>query len=72
MASGSRNDRTLVRGAAAGGQMVFWFAVGFLVGRWVDHRWHTTPWFTVGGILLGFGGGLWAAYRTLMPPEGKD
>jgi F0F1-type ATP synthase assembly protein I len=52
--------------------MVFWFAVGFLVGRWVDHRWHTTPWFTVAGILLGFGGGLWAAYRTLMPPEGKD
>jgi F0F1-type ATP synthase assembly protein I len=72
MGKGSRADTTLMRGAQAGAQMVFWFAVGFLVGRWLDHRWHTTPYLTAAGILLGFGGGLWSAYRTLMPPTKKD
>jgi ATP synthase protein I len=52
------------RAASAGGQLVVIFLLGFFGGRWLDSRWHTRPWFTVIGILLGFGVGIVAAYRT--------
>jgi F0F1-type ATP synthase assembly protein I len=61
---GSRALRT----ASAGGQLVVIFLAGFLGGRWLDARLHTTPWLTVVGILLGFVVGLLSAYRALMRP----
>ena len=60
----SRGART----AAAGGQLVVIFLVGFLGGRWLDGRLHTAPWLTVTGILMGFGIGLLSAYRALTRP----
>ncbi len=63
--------RMLMRGAAAGGEMVFWFLLGFFAGRWLDGVFHTTPWLTVAGILLGFAGGIWAMYRMLTA-KGRD
>lgn len=56
------------RAAAAGTEMVVLFVAGFLLGRYLSGLWHTGPWPVVVGIFLGFGAGLWAAYRTLTPP----
>jgi F0F1-type ATP synthase assembly protein I len=53
------------RAAAAGTEMVVLFVAGFLLGRYLSGTWHTGPWPVVAGIFLGFGGGLWAAYRML-------
>ncbi|MGC8488113.1 MAG: AtpZ/AtpI family protein [Clostridia bacterium] len=66
-----RKNRNLVRGVAAGGEMVFWFLLGFFLGRWLDGVFHTTPWLTVSGILLGCAGGFWAMYRMLVG-QSKD
>ena len=56
------------RALSAGSQMVVVFLVGFFGGRWLDGVLHTTPWFTVLGILLGFVVGMISAYRLLMKP----
>jgi len=61
-----RKPGGLIRGAAAGAEMVFWFLLGFFLGRWLDGVLHTTPWLTVAGILLGSAGGFWAMYRMLV------
>jgi ATP synthase protein I len=52
------------RAASAGSQLVVIFLFGFFGGRWLDAKLHSTPWLTVVGIILGFGVGIVAAYRT--------
>lgn len=54
------------RAAAAGTEMVVLFAAGLFLGRYASHRLHAGPWLTAVGVLVGFGAGIWAAYRTLM------
>jgi ATP synthase protein I len=41
-------------------------AIGISVyaGRWADHRWHTDPWFTIIGLLLGVATGFNELYRV--------
>lgn len=56
------------RGIAAGSQIIVLFLMGFFGGRFADHAWHTGPWLTVTGILVGFGAGLFSAYRLLAKP----
>jgi F0F1-type ATP synthase assembly protein I len=34
-----------------------------LLGRWLDGRIGTTPWFMIGGVILGFTAGMRAVYR---------
>lgn len=34
-----------------------------LIGRWLDGRYGTTPWFMIGGVILGFTAGMRAVYR---------
>jgi ATP synthase protein I len=41
----------------AGSSLVVPIAVGFLVGVWIDHRYHTEPWWTLGLGLLGIATG---------------
>ena len=33
-------------------------------GRWADHRWNTTPWLTIVGLLLGVATGFNELYRV--------
>lgn len=40
--------------------------LGGFLGRFLDEKLDTEPWFLVGGILLFFMAGLWPAYRMLM------
>lgn len=44
----------------------FGIAVSLCVfaGRWADHRWNTTPWLTVAGLLLGVVTGFYELYRV--------
>ena len=37
---------------------------GFFGGRWLDQKLHSTPWFTIIGVLWGAGGGMaWVVIR---------
>ncbi len=38
--------------------------MGLLAGRWADHRWHTDPWLTLVGIVLGLASGFRELYRV--------
>jgi F0F1-type ATP synthase assembly protein I len=38
--------------------------IGVYAGRWADHRWNTTPWLTVAGMLLGVVTGFRELYRV--------
>ncbi len=54
------------RAAAAGTEVVVLFAAGLFLGRYASARLHVGPWLTAVGVLVGFGAGLWAAYRMLV------
>jgi F0F1-type ATP synthase assembly protein I len=56
------------RAAAAGTEVVGLFVLGFLAGRYAADLWRLGPWPVAVGVVLGFGAGLWAAYRTLAGP----
>ncbi|MCL4494014.1 MAG: AtpZ/AtpI family protein [Firmicutes bacterium] len=38
--------------------------IGLFLGQWLDGLWHTTPLFTVLGVLLGIGAGLYGIYQV--------
>lgn len=38
--------------------------IGVYAGHWADHRWHTTPWLSVAGMLLGVVTGFRELYRV--------
>ena len=37
--------------------------LGLFAGRWADHRWHTEPWLTLVGVLIGVASGFRELYR---------
>ena len=37
--------------------------LGLFAGRWADHRWHTEPWLTLVGVLVGVASGFRELYR---------
>ena len=37
--------------------------IGLFAGRWADHRWHTDPWLTLAGTLIGVAAGFRELYR---------
>jgi F0F1-type ATP synthase assembly protein I len=41
-----------------------------LLGVYLDRRWGTGPWLTLGGVLLGVGSGMFAVLRTLLGKDG--
>jgi F0F1-type ATP synthase assembly protein I len=46
--------------------------VGFFFGNWLDRRFHTTPWLTLIGLVLGFaaaGRETWQIYRRYLAEE---
>jgi F0F1-type ATP synthase assembly protein I len=42
-----------------------------LIGRWLDGRWGTSPWFLLGGVFLGFGLGLYSMLKKLPPSSAQ-
>ena len=46
--------------------------VGFFLGNWLDRRFHTPPWLTILGLILGFAAGAretYLIYRRAMAEE---
>jgi ATP synthase protein I len=37
--------------------------IGYFGGRWLDMRWHTTPWLQIVGLLVGVAAGFNELYR---------
>jgi ATP synthase protein I len=37
--------------------------LGLFGGRWLDHRWHTEPWLTLVGVVIGVASGFRELYR---------
>lgn len=44
-------------------QLVAAVIIGVLLGRWLDGLLHTGSLFTILGVLLGMGAGMWGVYR---------
>ena len=62
----TRPAKSYARYGALGIQMVVVIVVFILLGRWLDGSVGTkTPWFTVGGALLGIIGALWYLFREV-------
>jgi F0F1-type ATP synthase assembly protein I len=60
--SGDRRAATNLRGLGPyltmGIQLAIPVIAFFFLGRWLDHRWNTSPWLMIGGIALGGVGGM--------------
>ncbi|NIM06100.1 MAG: hypothetical protein GTO55_07350 [Armatimonadetes bacterium] len=39
--------------------------LGYWFGSWLDGRWHTSPWLSLVGLLLGMGAGFLETARLL-------
>jgi F0F1-type ATP synthase assembly protein I len=37
--------------------------IGFFGGHWLDRRWHTEPWLSIAGLLIGVASGFRELYR---------
>lgn len=46
-------------------QVVAAILIGLFGGRWLDRHFHTTPWFTVLGLLIGTFGGIYSAVKLV-------
>ena len=40
--------------------------LGIFIGKWVDDVCLSSPWGTIGGIILGFLTGMWSVYKRLV------
>ncbi|MBI4348151.1 MAG: AtpZ/AtpI family protein [Elusimicrobia bacterium] len=45
--------------------------LGVFVGRWLDARWNTSPWFVLAGTILGVGVGLYNLIRESSRQQGR-
>lgn len=48
---------------ALSAQLVLAIVLGFLLGHWLDHVFHTSPWLTIVGVLVGIGAGFLGLFR---------
>jgi ATP synthase protein I len=46
--------------------------VGFFLGNWLDRRFHTSPWLTILGLLLGFGAGARETYLIYRRAQAEE
>ena len=46
--------------------------IGLFAGRWADHRWHTEPWLTLLGLLIGVASGFRELYRLSKKALGEE
>lgn len=63
----ARIDKKMIQATARFSYIGIFFGVAVVIcvfaGRWADNRWHTTPWLTVLGLLLGVATGFRELYR---------
>lgn len=52
--------------------MVISIFLGFLAGRWIDHRLGTEPWFASAGFVLGAAAGFWGVYKLGIEEYTRD
>jgi len=52
--------------AGLGLQMGATLGLGAWFGHWLDTRWGTTPWLTIGFVFLGAGAAFYSIYRKVM------
>ncbi len=48
--------------------------LGYLLGGWIDRRWHVEPWGLMGGLLLGLVAGgreAWRLFQRLQEPPSE-
>ncbi len=57
---------------AGGFQLAASGIVGLLGGNFLDGKFGTSPWLTLVGLVLGFGGGLWNLIRILNWHRNRD
>lgn len=50
---------------AVGIQLASAVVGGLLIGGWLDHRWGTSPWIAVTGLILGAIGGFYNLFKLL-------
>ena len=60
--SGVRDSGPLL---TSGLQIAAAIIVMFFIGRWLDERWHTTPWVMVGAMVFGCVAGMVQFIRTV-------
>ena len=46
-------------------QLVATILVGLWIGRWLDRMWHSAPWCTIAGIVIGLSAGIYAAVKIV-------
>lgn len=56
---------------AVGFQLATAVVGGLLLGGWLDKRWGTSPWLTLGGLLIGAIGGFYNLIRLLNWKEAR-
>jgi ATP synthase protein I len=49
--------------AALSFQLIVATLLGFFLGHWLDGVFHSGPWLTVSGVILGIGAGFWGIYH---------
>ena len=49
--------------AALSGQLVLSIVAGFFLGHWLDGVFRTTPWLTIGGVIVGIVAGFVGLFR---------
>jgi F0F1-type ATP synthase assembly protein I len=58
--------------AGVGLQFALSIIVFLYLGQWLDRRLGTAPWFLIGGVFLGAGGGFYSMYRKLMAANARE
>lgn len=49
----------------AGLELAVAVLLGFTLGYWLDHKWGTSPWLLLGGVLLGGVAGFYGFLKSL-------
>jgi F0F1-type ATP synthase assembly protein I len=58
--------------AGLGLQLVVSVVVLLYLGRWLDSKLGTAPWFLMGGVFLGAAGAFWNVFRRISRQDGGD
>ncbi|MES0491219.1 MAG: AtpZ/AtpI family protein [Leptospirales bacterium] len=68
----SKNDKeSSMRHAGAGFEFIITFGVFLGGGMYLDHQFTASPWFLLGGVILGFSAGLMNLIRSIDTTDDK-
>lgn len=69
---GKSDKASSMRHASAGFEFMITFGAFLGGGLYLDYRFETSPWFLMGGLILGFSGGLFNLIRSTNSPDDKE